>query len=150
MISMLIAIRKTLFCTSLLLLGGLDLHAQSDGYPPYGDDPYDRGPVYRQPDGYGGGLGLYDRVQADLDRAAWDVDGSRRHIHHAQKEVGDVQRQLNRGRFDRDEMGEAIGAVQEVLNKDSLPDIDRDRLWRDLEQMRRWCERGSGRPRLWY
>jgi hypothetical protein len=120
----------------LMLFGCGGAFAQN--YPPYGGDPY-----YGQP-GYGrvyageNGMALFERVQDDLNRAAFGVYGSRGHIDHARKEVGDVLRQLNRGRFDRGEMGEAIGAVDRVLDRDRLPERDRAMLWRDVAEMRRF------------
>lgn len=148
-------IKKVLLGTGFVLLGAIALHAQNysypqRGYPQYGYDPYYSGPVYEE--GYSDGYGeeVYDRVQNDLDRAAYDVHGSHRRIDHARKEVGDVQRKLSRGRFDRDEMGEAIGAVEHVLERDSLPDEDRYNLSRDLEGMRRFRNRGYERSERWY
>ena len=130
--------RNILLITTVTLLGGIGLHAQNYGYAPYRYDPYYRGPMYSEQYGSPGGLELYNQVQADLDRAAFDVYGSRRNINHARKEVSDVQRQLSRGRFDRDEMGEAASAIEHVLERDRLPDADRSILWRDMEQMRRF------------
>jgi uncharacterized protein (UPF0147 family) len=86
-------------------------------------------------------MALFERVQDDLNRAAFDVYGSRRDVAHARKEVSDVLRQLSRGRFDRGEMGEAISAVDNVVDHDRLPERDRTILWRDLEEMRRFRDR---------
>jgi hypothetical protein len=125
-----------------LMLAASGARAQSYGYPQYGGDPYYRGPVYERPDRNWGGMSLFERVQDDLDRAAYDVYGTRRHVNHARKEVQDVMHELRQGRFDRDEMGEAISAVDHVLDKDPLPEPDRAALWRDLSAMRRFRDTG--------
>ena len=115
-----------------MLLGCASINAQSYAYPPYAGGGYvDRYPGER-------GLGLFEHVEDDLNRAAFDVYGTRRHIDHARKEVGDVLNELRRGRFDRGEMGEAIRAVDNVLDHDRLPEMDRSTLGRDMEQMRRF------------
>lgn len=125
---------KTFIGCGLLLLSSGAVFAQGYGYPGYGDRPY-----YGERPNYQGsdeGLGLYERVDADLDRAAYDVYGAHHDLNHARKEVHDVMRQFQRGRFDRDEMGEAIGAVQRVLGDDRLIPQDRSILWHDLQRMR--------------
>ncbi|MBV9499324.1 MAG: hypothetical protein JO138_08105 [Acidobacteriaceae bacterium] len=133
-------IGSTVICSGLLL-SAVGVHAQSYGYPPDGADPSYGQPTYgRSYEGWGG-MALFEHVEDDLDRAAMDLYGSRRHINHARKEVEDVEHQLRRGRFDRDEMGEAISAVQHVLDNDPLPNVDRSILWRDLAQMRRFRDR---------
>ena len=118
----------------LMLFGSSAAFAQRYGYPQYGGDPYYGDRAYAG----GDAMALFEHVQDDLNRAAFDVYGSRGHIDHARKEVSDVLRQLSRGRFDRGEMGEAIGAVDRVVDRDRLPERDRAMLWRDLERMRRF------------
>src|SRR5579863_366034 len=144
-----ISIVNTLMYCGLTLLSGGCLYSQSYGYPPYAAEPYYRGPEYGRSYEDWGGMSLFERVREDLDRAALDVYGTRRHINHARKEVGDVEHELRRGRFDRDEMGEAISAVEHVLDKDFLPDVDRSILWRDVNQMRRFRDRGYDNPGRW-
>ena len=138
---------KTFFGSGILLLSGLALNAQSyPSYPPYSGDPYYRGPVYNNgayADSWG--MGLWDRVRADLDRAAFDAYGSRRRIDHARKEVNDFEHRLSRGHFDKDEMDEAISAVQHVVDSDNIPEADRSVLWQDLARMREFRALGKRR-----
>ena len=128
-------ITSSLIGCGLMLFGCVGAFAQN--YPPYGSNPYGQ-PGYGRVYEGGNGMGLFERVQDDLNRASFDVYGSRGHIDHARKEVGDVLRQLSRSRFDRGEMGEAINAVDRVLDRDRLPEQDRAMLWRDLTEMRRF------------
>lgn len=137
------SIQSNVIGCGLLLVLAAGAHAQTYGHPPYAGDDYYRGPVYERPYG-GNGWALYEQVEQDLNRAAFDVYGSHRRIDHARKEVRDVERQLRRGRFDRDEMGEAIRAVDHVLDNSPLPEADRAALWRDMEQMRRFRDGGYG------
>jgi hypothetical protein len=132
------SIANMILCGGMMLLGGVGVYAQNYGHPPYGADPYDRGSGYGRSYGGWGGMALFEHVEDDLNRAASDVYGSHRHINHARKEVEDVEHQLRRGRFDRDEMGEAIKAVQHVVDDDPLPNVDRSMLWRDVAQMRQF------------
>jgi len=139
---------KTFFGSGILLLSGLALNAQSyPSYRPYSGDPYYRGPVYKDNRPYvdSWGIGLWDRVRADLDRAAFDAYESRRRIDHARKEVNDVERRLSRGHFDKDEMNEAISAVQHVVDSDDIPEVDRSVLWQDLARMREFRALGKRR-----
>jgi hypothetical protein len=139
---------RTFVGSGILLLSGLVLNGQSyPSYPPYSGDPYYRGPVYNDNRSYAGswGMGLWDRVRADLDRAALDAYGSRRRIDHARKEVNDVERRLSRGRFDKDEMDEAISAVQHVVDSGNIPEVDRSALWQDLGRMREFRALGNRR-----
>jgi hypothetical protein len=138
---------KTLLGSGILLLSGFVLNGQNyPSYPPYSGDPYYRGPAYNN-EPYAGswGIGLWDGVRADLDRAAFDAYGSRRRIDHARKEVNDVERQLSRGHFDKGEMDEAISAVQHVVDNDNIPQVDRSVLWQDLGRMRDFRALGKRR-----
>lgn len=131
---------KTFLCCGLLFGTGT-VFAQGYGYPGGGDRPYYGERGYDRGYGYNAGMTLYDRVDQDLNRAAYDVYGAHHDLNHARKEVHDVMRQLSRGRFDRDEMGEAVSAVQHVLGDDRLPPQDRSILWHDLQQMRYFRDR---------
>jgi hypothetical protein len=139
---------KTLLGSGILLLSNLALNGQSyPSYPPYSGDAHFRGPAYNRRYAGTWAMELWDHVRADLDRAAGDAYGSRRHINHARKEVNDVERQLSRGRFDRDEMDEAIKGVQHVVNSDDIPEVDRSMLLEDLARMQEFrasANRGYG------
>ncbi len=58
--------------------------------------------------------GTIDRVHADLNRAyegGWRITGGdRRRLDHAEHELRDFSNKWGRGRFDRGELDEAIGA----------------------------------------
>jgi hypothetical protein len=142
---------KALAGSSLLIIGSFALQGQTYGqYPPYQGDPYYRdyrGPVYSSPYGDSNGMELFDQVRADLDHAGFYSHRARRRINHARKEVDDVQRQLSRGHFDSDEIDEAISGVQHVVNDDSISDMDRQNLLRDLAQMQGFRAAGGGRYR---
>ena len=138
---------KTFLGSGILLLSSFAVNGQNyPSDPPYSGGPNYSGPVYNDRP-YAGSWGpeLWDRVRADLDRTAFDIYGSHRRIDHARQEVNDVERQLSRGRFDKDEMDEAISAVQHVVDSNGIPQLDRSVLWRDLDRMREF--RALGRRR---
>lgn len=128
-------------CCGVMLACSTGLYAQSYGYPAYGADSYYGGRAYDRSFQGRDGTALFEHVEDDLNRASMQLYGTRRHINHARKEVEDVQRQLRRGRFDRGEMGEAIRAVQHVIDNDPLPNGDRSMLGRDVAQMRYFRDR---------
>lgn len=109
------------------------------------------GPRDRDDYGYGErrGSDLFDRVRRDLDWAqshAYGRSGDR--FDHARKELWDFQRAWQRGRFDKHELDEAIGAVQSVVDHTPLPGRDMRVLQDDLAAMRNFRYE-VGRHRGW-
>lgn len=107
--------------------------ASAQWYPD--DRNYDHG-GYRYENRGSYGLGLFEEVQAHLERAAYNAYGSRGRIERARKDVYDFQRRWNEGRFDRHELDEAIASVQRVVDSNSIDQRDRYVLLRDLARMR--------------
>ena len=87
--------------------------------------------------------GLIDRVHYDLDRgyAVWRLSGGDRdRLTHAEHQLRDFAKKWYRGKFDKGELDEAIGAVQHVLDNNHLSGRERDTLWSDVEELRRMRE----------
>lgn len=108
-----------------------------DGYPEDGrwrdgDRSYDRGyGDYRQ--------AFYNRLQSDLERAAGNSylrGGDLRRFEKARHEIDEFQRKWGRGRYDRHDLDDAIGATQRVANLPGLDYRDRAALDEDLSMMR--------------
>ena len=84
-----------------------------------------------------------DRVHEDLNRGyqVWHLRNSDRdRLTHAEHQLRDFAREWNRGKFSKDELDEAIAAVQHVLDNNRLAGRERDALWSDVEQLRRMRE----------
>ena len=109
---------STLASTGLLLFG-LAAHAQE----------------------YGGGERghLFDRVRADLDRAAASsvpFTGDRDRISIARRDMNEFQRERANGNYDPAELDRMIGALQRVVDSNRMPDPDRNLLIADLHELR--------------
>jgi hypothetical protein len=171
-----ITIRTFITC-SLLLTAGLVANAQQyppQQYPPqqqrYPPQPYPNDPSYQQGNPYERGpygepryqappngapaysdyaSGLFDRVQADLARAAYNSYRSQDRFEHARHEVYEFQVRLSRGRFDRGRLDHAIEAVQHAADTRWIRDRDRAGLLDDANRMRefRVTQGGSYSPR---
>lgn len=86
---------------------------------------------------------LVDRVHEDLNHGyeVWHLRNSDRdRLTHAEHQLRDFARAWNRGKFSKDELDEAIGAVQHVLDNNRMTGRERDALWSDVEQLRRMRE----------
>jgi hypothetical protein len=82
---------------------------------------------------------LVDQVHADLNRSyeGWRfTNGDRKRLDHAEHELRDFAKKWYRGRFDRDELDEAIGSIQHVVDNNHMDPRDRDALYDDLAQLR--------------
>jgi hypothetical protein len=81
-----------------------------------------------------------DHVRADLERAAHDMyylsEGELRRFNRVRQEIGEFQQKWERGRYDKHELGEVIGRLQSVVDKNRLQPRDRDRLFDDLMRLR--------------
>lgn len=82
---------------------------------------------------------LVDRVHDDLRSSygGWRFsNGDRDRLNHAEHELHDFAKQWNRGRFDKDELDEAISSIQHVVDNNRMPRRDRDALYEDLDRLR--------------
>ena len=55
---------------------------------------------------------------------------------NALRHLSEFQARLQRGNFDKDKLDEAIGNVQDVVDKNPLDARSRDLLWHDLSRLR--------------
>lgn len=86
---------------------------------------------------------LVDRVHSDLNGAYGSfrfTHGDRDRLNHAEKELREFSQKWNRGKFDKDELDDAISGVQHVLDNNHLPDADRDAISGDVSQLRKMRE----------
>lgn len=81
---------------------------------------------------------MIGRTLSDLRRAGRFARGGRERerIDNAQRHLYDVDRALNRGRYDRGRLDEAIEDVHNVVRNNNLPPRERDVLNDDLERLR--------------
>lgn len=79
--------------------------------------------------------GLIDRTQSDL-RAAADLEHGNEKQHHryrtAQEHLSNIDRNLTKGRFDKDDFNHAIDDLKDILNHNTLQASSRDALNADL------------------
>src|SRR5579884_3021532 len=84
------------------------------------------------------------RVHDDLNRgygSGWHFNGhDRDRLNHAEHELGEFAEKWERGRFDKDELDDAIGSIQHVVDNNHMSGPERDALWRDLEALRHMRE----------
>ena len=83
--------------------------------------------------------GLVDRVQKNLRRAESFTRTSgkeKERYHNAQHHLSQFDRKLSQGRFDKDKLDEAIDDVKNVVEHNTLSPEDRDKLTRDLGELR--------------
>jgi hypothetical protein len=102
--------------------------------------------AYPQDGRYENARGLVSRVQNDLRRAerfSRPNGKEKERYFNAQHHLSQFDRELARGRFDKDKLDQAIDDVKNVVESNTLSARDRDVLagdLRDLREMRR--ERG--------
>lgn len=88
---------------------------------------------------YGTARGLVDRVQRNLRRAEHFTppgDKEKERYHNAQHHLSEFDRKLSEGQFDKDKLDEAIDDVKNVVEHNTLSAEDRDKLTRDLGELR--------------
>jgi len=86
---------------------------------------------------------LVDRVHEDLDhayRVAEFSHSDRDRLNNAEKQLRDFTAKWDKGKFDKDELDDAISALQHVLDNNRLPDRERTALSDDVNQLRRMRE----------
>lgn len=120
-----------LLAASLLASGALALAQYA---PQYRQAPYDASQYSP-----GWASDLIDHVHRDL-YSAYEVwrfsGGDRRRLDHAEHELRDFTGKWNRGRFDKGELDDAIGAIQHVVDNNRMPPRARGALEDDANQLR--------------
>ena len=149
-----------LFGSGLLVLS---LAANAQGNFPPRDDPYDRHYPNRDSDdrysrdrgyypdqnrygndryGYGSNQNsLIGRVLADVNMAASNarLDGhERKHFDDAVRKLQEFEGRWAQGRFDSGKLDKAIESLEHLANADRVRGRDRDRLGRDIEDLRQF------------
>jgi len=117
-----------------LVLGALTLNAQQynpQQYPPRSDySRYDRDNWRSM---------LVSRVRSDLDDAqsrTIPFSGDRWRIARAKESLGEFQRDMNSGNYDRGALDRAIMATQRVVDAGRLPYRSQERLRDDVNRLR--------------
>jgi hypothetical protein len=82
--------------------------------------------------------GVVDRTQNDLTAALQIAEGPKDHerIRHAQERLSDFDRRLSRGHFDEGKLKDSIGALNYVLDHNTLQPSTRDALRADNEDLK--------------
>ena len=82
---------------------------------------------------------LVAKVQNDLQRAAdftRNNEKERERYHNVQNHLSEFDRELRRGKFDKDKLDGAIDDLKNVVKNNTLESHDRDALARDLSDLR--------------
>jgi hypothetical protein len=123
-------IHTILIAGAFLVLG---CTANAQRRPDSRDDPYR---AY--------GRGPLDRVRADLNRAARDMnylsEGEIRRFNRVRDRIAEFQGNWERGRFDREALDEVINGLNGVIDRSHLRPRDRDVLTDDLARLRQLRE----------
>lgn len=82
--------------------------------------------------------GIIDRTQNDLQAAVQLAQGPKDHerYRHAQKQLSDFDRKLSRGHFDEGKLKDCIGALNDILDHNTLQASTRDALRADTEDLK--------------
>jgi len=86
---------------------------------------------------------LVDRVHTDLDHAygIHHFSGDdRERLNHAEKELREFAQKWDRGKFDKGQLDDAIGAIQHTLDNNKMPPESRDAISYDVSQLRKMRE----------
>jgi hypothetical protein len=82
---------------------------------------------------------LFNRVRADLDRAAnypYASRADRKRFDEARRDLFDFESRFDQGRYEKRELDHAIDRIQSVASHNSLDARDRGALDEDLRRMR--------------
>src|SRR5690348_5783689 len=82
---------------------------------------------------------LVSRVQADLQRAAdftRNNEKERERYHNVQNHLSEFDRELRRGKWEKDKLDQAIDDLKNVVKNNTLESHDRDALASDLSDLR--------------
>ena len=88
---------------------------------------------------YSTGRNLVSRVQNDLRRAerfTRPSEKEKERFYNAQRHLSQFDREMSRGKFDKDKLDEAIDDVHSVVKNNTLSPGDRDELDGDLRDLR--------------
>jgi C4-type Zn-finger protein len=88
---------------------------------------------------FGNARGLVDRVQRNLRRAEEFTppnEKERERYHNAQHHLSEFDQKLSEGQFDKDKLDEVIDDMKNVVEHNTLAAEDRDKLTRDLGELR--------------
>jgi hypothetical protein len=86
---------------------------------------------------------LMDRIHEDLNRgySAWHLTSNDiRRLTHAERQLLDFAKHWRDGKFDKDDLDDAISAVQHVADSNHLQGTERDALFNDVAQLRQMRE----------
>jgi len=86
---------------------------------------------------------LIDQVQTDLNHGydVWKLHGDdRKRLNKAEEQLRSFASQWHKGKFDKGNLNDSIGAIQKILNDNHLSGPERDSLWADVEQLRKMRE----------
>jgi hypothetical protein len=101
---------------------------------------------YRNESGYGGSP--VERAMYDLNQVSsygYRDRGDMRRVNKAREELREFQNKWARGRFDKGELDDAIGAIQHVVNSNWISPRDASMLQEDLYRLREFrAQRGYG------
>ncbi len=82
---------------------------------------------------------LVARVQSDLQRAAEftrNNEKERERYHNVQNHLSEFDRELRRGKWEKDKLDQAIDDLKNVVKNNTLESHDRDALAADLSELR--------------
>jgi len=88
---------------------------------------------------HGNARDLVDRVQGDLQRAADFTRNNpkeQERYHNVQHHLSEFDRELRRGKFDKEKLDAAIDDLKNVVKNNTLESQDRDALATDLSDLR--------------
>jgi hypothetical protein len=86
---------------------------------------------------------LIDQIQVDLNHGydVWKIPGDdRKRLNKAGEQLREFAKQWHKGKFDKGNLGDSIGAIQHVLDDNHLSGAERDALWSDVDQLRKMRE----------
>src|SRR5438270_2223501 len=90
---------------------------------------------------------LFWQVRDDLNRAeaqGFPYGHDRKRLDHARHELNELQEKLDRGRFDRGELNDVIGALNNVVADNRMAPRERELLNEDLHRLYEFRERHQG------
>lgn len=86
---------------------------------------------------------LVDQVHSDLNAGYehWKLKkDDRERLNKAEAKLHSFAQNWEHGKFDKDDLDDAIATVQKVVNDNHLTGSERDALWQDVDQLRNMRE----------